>query len=99
MELKRYRRQFDKIDRGIIKLLAKRIRVAKRIGEYKVKRNIEIFQPSREEVIKKRLIKSAEKYHIDPHFLNSLWNHIMSEAIRVQEKIFEKYREERNEKE
>lgn len=89
MALKGYRKDLDKIDKKIVKLLAQRINVAKKIGAYKHAHDMEIFQSGREDEIKARLEKLADKYKVRAGFLTSLWNHIMSEAIKTQEDVFE----------
>jgi chorismate mutase len=89
MDIKRSRKLLDKIDNEIVSLLAKRLEVAKKIGEYKFKHGIEIFQPNREEVIKERLAKFSAEHDIDSHFLSTIWNYLMSESIKAQEKVFE----------
>ena len=89
MKLKKCRKQLDSIDEKIVKLLAKRVRVAKEIGAYKHARGMQIFQSGREDQIKERLEKLAKQYDVRPGFLTSLWNHVMSEAIRAQEEVFE----------
>ncbi len=68
--LDKYRKQIDKIDAKFVKLFEKRMDVAKKVGEYKKERNMEIFVADREKaILEKRTsqIKNPEyiKYAAD----------------------------------
>ena len=62
MELKIYRKQLDKIDSQVIKLLEKREKISKKIGQYKKKNKIKIQDKSREKQILKKLNKNYLKH-------------------------------------
>ncbi len=49
--LNKYREEIDKIDSEFVKLFEKRMDVAKKVGEYKRERNMEIFVADRERAI------------------------------------------------
>ena len=90
MSLKKYRKQLDKIDDKIVNLLAKRMKLASQIGKHKFGNGMKIFQPSREDVVKDKLKSLADKFNLNFSFLSKIWNEIISESIKIQEKIFEK---------
>ena len=53
--LEQYRKEIDQIDEQLVDLFEKRMDTAKKVGEYKKERGLEIFCPDREKaVIKKR---------------------------------------------
>lgn len=53
--LEQYRKEIDQIDEKLVALFEKRMDTAKKVGEYKKERGLEIFCPEREKaVIKKR---------------------------------------------
>jgi len=62
MELKIYRKQLDKIDSQVIKLLEKREKISKKIGQYKKKNKIKVQNKSREKQILKKLNKNYLKH-------------------------------------
>ena len=89
MLLKKFRKEIDKIDQKLISLLTKRANVAKEVGKFKKENNMNIYQQGREGEIKIKLKKYSEKSGLSYSFLSKLWDEIMSEAIRLQEKVFE----------
>lgn len=89
MGLKSFRKQLDKIDHKIVKLLGKRMEVARHVGNFKYDRNMKIYQPSREAELRERLEALAKENGVRPKFLIDLWNDVMSESIREQEQVFE----------
>ena len=73
--LNKYRKQIDKIDNKFVKLFERRMDVAKKVGEYKKERGMEIFVPDREkEILKKRTaqIKNSEYKKYASDFFESL---------------------------
>lgn len=62
-KLEQYREEIEKIDEQLFNLLAKRMNVSMRIGEYKKENNLPIFDAKREEELKeKNLLLVEEKY-------------------------------------
>ena len=62
MELDRLREEIDCIDKDLVKLIERRLAVAKSIGQYKKDRGLRILDPNRElEVIAKNL-KHVESF-------------------------------------
>ncbi len=58
--LRPYRERIDQIDETILKLLAERAELAKKIGEIKKERGLEIHVPEREREILERLLEKNE---------------------------------------
>ena len=77
MELKIYRKQLDKIDSQVIKLLEKREKISKKIGPYKKKNKIKIQDKSREKQILKKLNKN---------YLKHIFKIIMRNSREIQRK-------------
>ena len=46
-----YRKEIDKIDEEMTKLLEKRMNISKAISEYKIENNVQIFHPDREKLV------------------------------------------------
>lgn len=62
-KLEQYREEIEKIDEQLFNLLAKRMNVSMRIGEYKKENNLPIFDAKREEELReKNLLLVEEKY-------------------------------------
>lgn len=49
--LEQYRKEIDQIDRQMVALFEKRMDAAKKVGEYKKERGLEIFCPEREQIV------------------------------------------------
>ena len=77
MELKIYRKQLDKIDSQVIKLLEKREKISKKIGQYKKKNKIKVQNKSREKQILKKLNKN---------YLKHIFKIIMRNSREIQRK-------------
>ena len=83
-ELKIKRRELDKIDREIISLLAKRLKIVKEITDIKKKYGIPVFDKSREEqVLKTREIWGLEE-GMDWHFVGEVFSLILKESRSQQ---------------
>jgi chorismate mutase/prephenate dehydratase len=84
-EIDNLRRDIDVIDKKILDLLNMRGEVVKKIGIYKNKKNIEIYQPSREkEVIDK--LKNLSSI-LKPRSIESIWKEIMGACKVIQGSI------------
>lgn len=84
--LNKYRKQIDRIDSKFVKLFQKRMDVAKKVGEYKKERGMQIFVAEREKaILKKRTsqIKNQEykKYAVD------FFENLMRISRNLQSKI------------
>lgn len=84
--LNKYRKKIDKIDKKLVKLFEKRMDIAKCVGEYKKKNNIQILDSNREkEVLESRvkLIQNPEYKEYSTEFFESL----MDVSKKLQNKI------------
>ena len=88
--LQQYREQIDSIDQQMLELLAQRMDVINKIGEYKLSKNITIFQLRRWESILKTRQELGKKLGLDNHFIKEVLQLMHKESIRVQNKIMNK---------
>lgn len=88
MPLKKLRKEIDKIDHEIIKLLAKRQQAVNKIAKVKIKNSLKIFDKVRENQIAKNLDKYVKRYKLDKKHLYKIWDEVLSESKRIQTKIF-----------
>ena len=58
-ELQSLRREIDQIDRELLELLARRMRLVLRVGDYKRDRELPVYDPERERAILERLAQDA----------------------------------------
>jgi chorismate mutase len=81
MELEKIREDIDSIDRELLKLLNQRFELGIRAKRHKK----EIFAPSREAEILKKLSDLSRSYNlVRPNFLEKLFKIIFQESRRIQ---------------
>ena len=81
------RAQIDVIDDNILYILASRMKISRKIGEYKKKNNIAILQTSRwDSVLEKVMTKGAE-YGLSEKFVTTLFNAIHDASVQEQNAI------------
>jgi len=73
-KLEKFRREIDKIDADMVKLLEKRWATAKRIGEEKRKKGLEYYDQKREEEVLKKVVG---KTSLDKNFIKDVFTRIM----------------------
>lgn len=79
-----YRKEIDLIDEQIIKLLAERAEVSKKIWTYKQENNMTAHQPERWQELLINRKEKAEELKLSPHFIEDLWNCIHEESLEIQ---------------
>lgn len=88
--LESLRHQIDNCDKEIMMLLKRRFQTAKKIAEVKQRLDMEIFQPEREEKVIKYRVSVGKEYLFSENFTKKLFQVIMDESKREQEKLIEK---------
>ena len=86
MNLKQSRHQLNIIDNQLIKLVAQRQKIVKKIALFKKKHNINIFQPQREKQILIRQTKIGSKLNLNNKFIVAFFKLLMNESKRIQRK-------------
>lgn len=72
--LKILRKQIDEIDESIINLLAKRMKIVKKVGQLKKKQNIPVLDSARwQEIIRSK-----------KGFVKKIWEIIHDEALKIE---------------
>jgi len=85
--LEELRKLINQTDKQLIKILAERMEIVKKIAAVKKERNVAILQTERwQEVISKMAI-IAKYADLDLRFVNRLFKEVHQESIRQQEKI------------
>ena len=86
-ELEVLRSQITNIDDDILNLLANRMEVARKIGEFKKENNISIYQKIRWAAIQEKGKKFAETHDLNEEFVNRHFKNIHDESINQQEQV------------
>jgi len=82
---KALRSRIDRIDSKIIELLGRRMAVARRLGVYKRRQGVSLFQPGRYEEILQSRVAAGAKVELEEEFVTRVYQHIHEEALRHQE--------------
>ncbi len=82
-----FRQQIDKLDYNILDIIAKRMKIAKDIGQFKKDHNITILQSMRwDEIVETRMMLGVNK-ELTKEFVLKLFELIHQEAIENQSKV------------
>ena len=81
------RRQIDECDNSLLELLARRMRVAQEIGQYKKEHNMPILQSQRYDEIIQNRISQADRMGLDAEFMKTVLVAIHEESVRHQQEI------------
>lgn len=86
------RRQIDDIDDDVLNLLARRMQMAEKIGEYKKRNNIAILQTSRWSEILERAVAKGRLKGLSEDFVTTLLRAVHQESIDRQEQVMNEKR-------
>jgi len=85
-KLEENRKKISEIDRKIVKLIAKRMEMAKRIGEVKRKKGLPIINTKRESVVIENVRKYLNNSKVEKDVVQ-VFRHIIAACRNVQQKI------------
>lgn len=83
MDIEKLRAGIDAVDQDIVRMLNERCRLAKEIGEWKIKNNQPIYVPERERALLERLA-SLNDGPLDRDSLLAIYREIMSASIKLE---------------
>lgn len=86
-ELEPLREEIDGIDTEVVRLLARRMRVATEIKKIKLQSGTATFDPAREERLKARIADMASEQGLSPDFALGLYEQILVESKRIQDSL------------
>lgn len=81
------RERIDSCDEALLRTLAARMQISRRIGQFKKDHNIAIVQTSRWDSILEAVLKSADIYDLDREFITNVFNAIHDASVQEQNKI------------
>lgn len=91
-QLEELRDQIDSIDHQLIELLAERMRISDRMGEYKCRNNVTVFQLNRWLEILQTRVQHGISKGLERGFTENVIKMIHEESIRCQDKVMEQLR-------
>ena len=88
-KLNKIRRELDKLDDSLIKIIKKRTSLVKRVLALKEKKN-QIVDQKRIKLILKNIKKKSIKHKIDPKITNKIWRNMIYAYIDFERRNFNK---------
>lgn len=82
--LEQLRTKIDRIDDELLELLAKRMDVSRRIGQFKKENRMSVVQPDRYNDLMERRVTNATALDLSPDFIRSILSLIHEESVRQQ---------------
>lgn len=81
------REQIDGIDKDILEVLASRMKVVEKIGEYKRDNNVTTLQSSRWDALLKDRQEAGSAFDLTPEFVKGIYEEIHKASIKKQSEI------------
>jgi chorismate mutase len=81
------RKDIDRVDEVLVRLLNERARCACEIGRIKKDQNVEIYQPEREKQVLEHVKSVAAEGPLEPEAIARLFERIMDEARRLERRV------------
>ncbi|MFN6945762.1 MAG: chorismate mutase [Cytophagaceae bacterium] len=88
--LEELRKKIDNIDREMIEILAARMHIVEKIGEYKKENNVTTFQVKRWDDIMKNRTELAKKMNLNESYISEIYKIVHEESIRKQTEIMKR---------
>lgn len=83
-ELDALRRAIDDVDRRLLALIAERVGIVLRVGEFKRRRSLPIYDPERERTMIERLMQMAPK-PLTPEIVRRVFERVIDESRRIEQ--------------
>lgn len=86
-DLNDLRIEIDKLDSEMLNLLAKRLSLVQRVGEYKKANNLPPLQPQRWQQVLEKLKLDAGELNLNQQLIEDVWNLIHEHALSLEEGV------------
>ena len=87
MTLEDLRKDIDRVDEVLVRLLNERARCVCEVGRLKKEQGIEIYQPARETDVLKHVREVASEGPLGPEAIARLFERIIDEARRLERRV------------
>ena len=88
-EIEKLRSCLDEIDRELLGLLIKRMKIVRRVASIKKRHNMSILDEKREEEVYANVTRIASKQDLDSYQIKSIFHEILLLSKRVQNEVLE----------
>ena len=87
MTLDDLRRNIDRVDEVLVRLLNERARCACEVGRLKKEQGVEVYQPEREKEVLRHVREVAAEGPLGPDAIGRLFERIIDEARRLERRV------------
>ena len=87
--LDEYRVEIDALDQQLLKCIAARVEVCKKVAEYKRNNNIPMMQPDRVKTVLENVCRSAEKYGLSADLIKKIYAEMHAEIFKIEDEIID----------
>ncbi|MDR2620885.1 MAG: chorismate mutase [Propionibacteriaceae bacterium] len=87
LELNQLRESIDARDLELVRVLASRFELTRRVGELKAEHDLPPKDPIREAEHLAYLRRIAEETRLDPEFVTAIFNAVMAQAVREHQQL------------
>lgn len=81
------RRRLDHIDRELLAGVRDRLAVCEQVAHVKQAHGLDVLQPGRMQVVHRRAADYAQQHGLSPDFVRALYDLLIAEACRVEDRI------------
>lgn len=85
--LKNWRKQINTIDKQILNLLARRLKLSQKIGQYKKEQKLPVLDQVRWTKVLKSNLDQAESLNLSKDFIRKIFTLIHKDSISIQKNI------------
>ena len=85
MMLEKYRKQIDRIDSEILKLLSERLEISLKVGALKKDSGVKVIDLGREKKIFERLVVEGSKLGLKENYIKKVFEVIIRDSSKNQE--------------
>ncbi len=82
-----WRKQIDRVDASIIKLLAKRFSIVEKIGKYKKENQLSSLDKHRWDMLLTENLNLAKSHNLSKDFIKKLFNTIHQYSLKLQKDL------------
>lgn len=86
-ELQALRQQIDRLDHGLVLMLANRFALTRRVGELKARADLNSVDPRREEEKIRDIRSLCDQHGVNPELMADILAQIMRETVKNHERI------------
>jgi chorismate mutase len=84
MSLAKFRKEIEQINSQILRILAKRNKISKKVGKYKKQYGLKITDKKKEKEIFSKIRKQSKKLGLNQKFAEDIFKRIIKESKRLQ---------------